>query len=87
MKIRVLTFLKILRPFSGLATSRLKIFSKHLMVAFVHTLYSTYQFSEESKGGGGNPSPPVLVVPKKRGPERVKETKLQVLLKLDELPK
>ena len=38
-------------------------------VAYVHIDYSTYQFSEESKGGGGagwNP-PPVLAVPKKAG--------------------
>ena len=34
------------------------------MVAYVHIEYSTYQFSEESKGGGGR---------KKRGPERVKK--------------
>ena len=41
---------QILRPFLGLAPSKLKIFSK--MVAYVHIEYSTYQFSEESKGGG-----------------------------------
>ena len=41
------------------------------MVAYVNKEYSTYQFSEESKGGGIHP-PPVLAVPKKRGPERVK---------------
>ena len=28
------------------------------MVAYVHIEYSTYQFSEESKGGGWNPTPP-----------------------------
>ena len=28
------------------------------MVAYLHIEYSTYQFSEESKGGGGNPSHP-----------------------------
>ena len=38
------------------------------MVAYVHIEYSTYQFSEESKGeGGGIPG-----TEKKRGPERVK---------------
>ena len=43
---------RILRPFSGLAPSNLKFFSKKiLMVAYVHIEYSTYQFSEESKGG------------------------------------
>ena len=32
----------------------------------VHIEYSTYQFSEESKGGGRNPPPSlVLAVPKK----------------------
>ena len=46
---------QILRPFTGLAPSTLKI----LMVAYVHIGYSTHQFSEESKGGGGgNPPPP-----------------------------
>ena len=38
---------QILMPFSGLAPSKLKT----LMVAYVHIEYSTYQFSEESKGG------------------------------------
>ena len=38
---------QILRPFSGLAPSKLKIFHKNLMVAYVHIEYSTYQFSEE----------------------------------------
>ena len=28
------------------------------MVAYVHIEYSTYQFSEESKEGGWNPTPP-----------------------------
>ena len=27
------------------------------MVAYVHIEYPAYQFSEESKGGGGNPPP------------------------------
>ena len=58
---------KILRTFSGLAPSKLKIFTKkNLMVAYVHIEYSTHQFSEESKGGWTPPpSPPVLAVPKK----------------------
>ena len=34
-------------------------------VQYVHIDYSAYQFSEESNG-------PVLAIPKKRGPERVK---------------
>ena len=43
------------------------------MVAYVvHIEYYTYQFPEESKGGGSTNPPPVLAVPKKRGPERVK---------------
>ena len=29
-----------------------KNFQQNLMVAYVHIEYSTYQFSEESKGGG-----------------------------------
>ena len=41
---------QILRPFSGLATLKRKFFQKNLMVAYVHIEYSTYQFSEESKG-------------------------------------
>ena len=39
-------------PFSGLAPSKLNIFSKNLNVAYVHIEYSTYQFSMKSKGGG-----------------------------------
>ena len=41
------------------------------MVAYVHIQYSTYQFSEESKGGGIH-SPPArsLRYRKKRGSER-----------------
>ena len=38
------------------------------MVAYVHIEYSTYQFSEESKGGGVESIPhlpPVFTVPKK----------------------
>ena len=51
---------QILRPLSGLAPLKLKIFSKkNLMVAYVHIECSTYQFSEESKGGA------VLAVPTK----------------------
>ena len=43
---------QILRPFSGLAPSKLKKISKKcLMVAYVHIEYSAYQFSEESKRG------------------------------------
>ena len=42
---------QIFRPFAGLAHSKLKIFSKIFMVAFVHIEYSTCEFSEESKGG------------------------------------
>ena len=46
------------------------MFRKNLMVAYVHIENSTYQFLEESMGGGGwIPSPDR----KKRGPERVKE--------------
>ena len=30
------------------------------MLAYVHMEYSTYQFSEESKGGGWNPSKHVI---------------------------
>ena len=43
------------------------------MVAYVHIEYSTYQFSEESKGEGGgiHPPPRSLRYRKKRGPERV----------------
>ena len=37
------------------------------MVAYVHIEYSTYQFSGESKGGGGWNSP--YGTEKKRGPE------------------
>ena len=39
----------------------------NLMVAYVHIKYSTYQFSEESKGGGveSNPPPPVLAIPQR----------------------
>ena len=44
------------------------------MVAYVHIEYSTYQFSEESKGGMES-TPPPLMYRKKRGPERVKEKK------------
>ena len=44
------------------------------MAAYVHIKYSTYQFSEESKGGGGESTlpPRFLRYRKKRGPERVK---------------
>ena len=52
--IKILVFLKgqILRLFSGLAFSRLKICKKKntLMVAYVHIENSTYQLSEELKG-------------------------------------
>ena len=42
------------------------------MVAYVHIEYSTYQFSEESKGGGDRTGPPPsLRYRKKLGPERV----------------
>ena len=41
-----------------LAPSKLKMFQTNLMVAYVHIEYSTYQFSEESKGGGGIHPPP-----------------------------
>ena len=76
MKILVLTILKrtifeaFFRP-STLKTE--KLFKKNLMVAYVHIEYSTYQFSEESKGGGGGESTPLrpLRYRKKRGPERV----------------
>ena len=47
MKILVLEILEkgqILKPFSGLAPSKLEIFSKKLMVAYAHIEYSTYQF-------------------------------------------
>ena len=46
------------------------------MVAYVHIEYSTHQFSEESKGGGVESTPPSrsLRYRKKRGPERVKGT-------------
>ena len=54
---------QILRPFTGLAPSKL-IFFLNLIVEYVHIEYSTYQFSEESKGGW-NPTSPVLAVPKK----------------------
>ena len=68
---------QILRPFSGLAPSKLKILSKNLMVAYVHIEYSTHQFSEESKGGGGESIPlRSLRYRKKRGPERVKIEKI-----------
>ena len=43
---------QILRHFSGLAPSKIKNFRKNWMVAYVHIEYSSYQFSEESKGGG-----------------------------------
>ena len=49
----------LLMPFSGLAPSKLKL------AAYVHKEYSTYQFSEESKGGWNR-------YRKKSGPERVK---------------
>ena len=45
------------------------------MLAYVHIEYSTYQFTEESKGGGrGGVIHPTrsLRYRKKRGPERVK---------------
>ena len=35
-------------------------FKKKLMVAYVHIDYFTYQFSEESKGGGGTEKSVVL---------------------------
>ena len=38
------------------------------MVAYVDTEYSTYQFLEESKGGGGG-----IRYQEKRGPERVEK--------------
>ena len=40
-------------------------FKKNVMVAYVHIVYYTCQFSEESKGGGWNPPTPDLAVPKK----------------------
>ena len=45
------------------------------MVAYVRIEYSTYQFSEESKGGRGMESipPGPCGTEKKRGPERVKK--------------
>ena len=49
---------QILRPFSGLAPSKLKFVQKNLMVAHVHIVYSTYQFSEKSKGVWTVESPP-----------------------------
>ena len=50
------------------------------MVAYVHKEYSTYQFLEESKGGGWNPTPPrSLRYRKKRGPERVKFLRMKNL--------
>ena len=42
------------------------------MEAYVHIEYSTYQISEESKGGGPG-GPRSLRYRKKRGPERVNE--------------
>ena len=54
MKILVLTLEKdfekgqILRPFSGLAPSKLKKNQQNLTVVYVHIEYSKYQFSEES---------------------------------------
>ena len=60
-------------PYS--APSKLNFFS-NLIVAYAYIEYSTYQFSEKSKGGGvesKHPLPtPVLAVLKKRGPERIK---------------
>ena len=42
-----------MRPFSGLAPSKLKFFFQLvLMVAYLHIEFCTYQFLEESKGGG-----------------------------------
>ena len=49
---------KILRPFPGPPPSKLKFVQKMLMVAYVHIEYATYQFSEESKGGGLDSPPP-----------------------------
>ena len=46
------------------STLKTKNINKNLMVAYVHKEHSTYQFSEESKGGGR--------YRKKRGPESVK---------------
>ena len=34
-----------------------KFVHKNLSVAYVHIEYSTYQISEETKGGGGNHRP------------------------------
>ena len=55
---------QILRPFSGLASSKLQI----LMVAYVHIKYSTEQFWVESNHP--HPPPPSLRYRKKRGPGR-----------------
>ena len=41
------------------------------MVAYVHIEYSTYQFSEESKGRGVDFTPLSLWYRKRRGPVRV----------------
>ena len=71
MKILVLEIFEkgqILRPFLGLALSKLKI------------LYSTHQFSEESKGGVESTPPRSLRYRKKRGPERVKYIQLTQLI-------
>ena len=62
------------------------------MVVYVHIQYSTYQFSEESKGGGWNPTlPRFLRYRTKHGPERVKNKNRNKNLKpcfvrLPELP-
>ena len=70
---------QILRPFLGLAPSKLKIFSKKLMVAYVHIKYSTYQFSEESQGGGMESTPPrPCSTEKKRGAEKVNSTQIPI---------
>ena len=49
--LEILEKVQIFRPFSGLAPSKLK------MIEYVHIKYSTFQFSEESNGGGIHPLP------------------------------
>ena len=53
---------QILRPFSGLAPSKLKFFQKNLMAAYVHISILPTNFQKNRRG-----------YRKKRGPERVKE--------------
>ena len=49
------------------------------MVAYVHIEYSTYQFSEESKGGGIHlPPPGPCGTENKRGPKRLKKESQQI---------